>query len=171
FCSFGRCYLDGRIKHDTTDRSRRFSMRSILCEAGESATEAMAGTQPALALAGRIHRHGLLLHRGYKAPDGGGMHAGSMLSAPRAGNLSVVIAPPIPWYGGFLGREDPGPLGSGITSARRAGASHLEIEHFGHPRERRDRPGSQFSHDAAAMHLDGHFADRKLVRDLLVHQA
>ena len=58
-----------------------------------------------------------------------------------------------------------------ITPYRPLGLLPCEMKDLRYAAESRDGFDAQLSHDAAAMHLDSHFADRELVRDLLVHEA
>jgi hypothetical protein len=97
-----------------------------------------------------------------EVPDVGLM----MLSVARLHNLSVLMPRSIPWYGPgkpyyAVRKICDGEAGRGLL---------FEAEGFRHPGELGHGFGSQFPHHAAAMHLDGDFADRELLGDLLVHE-
>jgi hypothetical protein len=82
---------------------------------------------------------------GCPVPIGSTRLSRTMLAAAHRRNLSVVIFRPIPWSVLSLPR-----LRSRLT---------LNVESFSHPSERRYGFCSHLSHNAAAMHFHGGFAD------------
>ena len=77
-----------------------------------------------------------------------------MLSAMDIHNLSVVMPRPIPWYGILSVEWDDIPQRLPLP-----GDLRLAFEGLRYPDERCRGSGSQFSHEATAMHLDGDLAD------------
>lgn len=63
---------------------------------------------------------------------------------------------PIRWYG--------------FSAVNRCAPSCLDVEGLCYPSERCYGFCSELSHDVAAMHLHGDFANRQFVRDLFVHE-
>src|SRR6202167_4848696 len=60
---------------------------------------------------------------------------------------------------------------TGAITTNTSRPSTRDLEDLRYSCEPRYGFGAQFSHGAAAMHLDGHFADRQLVRNVLVHES